>query len=86
MKIADNIRCKDFKIVAKPSGSRLKGNENLWFYHIYYNGKEVDQEYMATSQAEAKAKIGAMVKKVNVVLNKARKLQAEGKLEEVLKK
>ena len=86
MKIADNIKCKDFEIVARPSGSRLKGQENLWFYHIYYKGKEIDQKYMATSQAEARAFISKKVRKVNAVLNKARKLQSEGKLEETLHK
>ena len=86
MKIADNIKCKDFKIVARPSGSRLKNQENLWFYNVYYNGKEIDQQYMATSQAQAKAFISDRVRKVNAVLNKARRLQAEGKLGETLNK
>ncbi len=86
MKIADNIKCKDFTIVARPSGSRLKGNENLWFYHVYYNGKEIDQQYMATTKKEARAFISDKVRKVNAVLNKARKLQAEGKLDEAIRK
>lgn len=86
MKIADNIKCKDFEIIARPSGDRLAGRENVWYYHIYYNGKEIDQKYMATTQAEAKAKISALVRKTNAVLNKARRLQAQGKLEETLRK
>lgn len=86
MKIADNIKCKDFEIIARPSGDRLAGRENVWYYHIYYKGKEIDQKYMATTQAEAKAKISKMVKKVNAIYNKARKLDKEGKLEEIVKK
>lgn len=74
MKIADNIKCKDFVIIAKPSGNRLKGQENLCFYHVYYNGAEVYQEYMATTKAEVKVFISAKVKKVNTILNKARKV------------
>lgn len=86
MKIADNIKCKDFEIIARPSGDRLAGRENVWYYHIYYQGKEIDQKYMATTQAEAKAKISRMVRKVNAIYNKARRLDKEGKLEEIVKK
>lgn len=86
MKIADNIKCKDFEIIGRPSGDRLAGRENVWYYHIYYQGKEIDQKYMATTQAEAKAKISRMVRKVNAIYNKARRLDKEGKLEEIVKK
>lgn len=85
MKIADNIKCKDFEIIARPSGDRLAGRENVWYYHIYYNGKEIDQKYMATSQTEAKEKISKMVRKVNAILTNARRLEKEGKLEEARK-
>lgn len=86
MKIADNIKCKDFEIRCEWAGSRLAGQENLCYYRVYYKGQEIKQRYMATTKTEAKAFISAKVKKVNAVLNKARRLQAEGKLEEVLKK
>ena len=78
MKIADNIKCKDFEIRCEWAGSRLAGQENLCNYRVFYKGHEVKQEYMAHTKAAAKAFISAKVKQVNAVLNKARKLQAEG--------
>ena len=86
MKIADNIKCKDFTIKGEWAGSRIAGQENLWIYRVYYNGKEIKQKYPATTKTEAKAFISASVRKANAILNKARKLQAEGKLEEMTKK
>ncbi len=80
MKIADNIKCKDFEIRGEPSGSRLAGQENLWYYRIYYNGKEIKQKYLATSKTEAKQEISRRVRKVNAILTKARRLEKEGKL------
>ena len=78
MKIADNIKCKDFEIRCEWAGSRLAGQENLWNYRVYYKGHEVEQKYMAHTKTAARAFISEKVRKVNAVLNKARKLQAEG--------
>lgn len=86
MKIIDNLKCKDFEIRGERAGSRIAGQENLWNYRVYYKGQEVKQKYMAHTKTEAKAFISAKVKAVNAVLNKARKFDAEGKLEEALKK
>ena len=83
MKIANNITSKEFTIDAYWAGSQIAGNENLWYYDIYFCGKRVDRAYTKT---EAKAIIASAVRKVNAVLNKARRLQKEGKLEEALKK
>ena len=73
MKIADNIKCKDFEIRGYWAGSRLKGQENLWNYRIYYKGQEVEPDYVAHTKTEAKAHISKKVKAVNAVLNAARK-------------
>ena len=86
MKIADNIKCKDFEIRGEWAGSRLEGQENLWIYRIYYKGQPVRTKYPAHTKAEARAIISEKVRKVNAVLNKARKLEMEGKLEEATQK
>ena len=82
MKIADNIKCKDFEIRAEWAGSRLAGQENLCNYRVFYKGHEVKQKYMVHTKTEAKAFISATVRKVNAVLNKARKLKVESKKQE----
>lgn len=73
MKIADNIKCKDFEIRGYWTGSRLKGQENLWNYEVYYKGHRVKQDYIAHTKTEARAFISRKVKAVNAVLNAARK-------------
>ena len=76
MKIADNIKYKDFDIRGEWAVSQLAGQENLWNYRVYYKGKEIKQKYMAHTKTEARAFIRRKVRQVNAVLNKARKHQA----------
>lgn len=70
MKIADNIKCKEFTFKCRPTGSRLKGMENTWEYAIYFRGKQVGT---ARTKKDAQKWVSAKVKAVNAVLEAARK-------------
>lgn len=70
MKIADNIKCKEFTFKCRPTGSRLKGMENTWEYEIYFRGKQVGT---ARTKKDAQKWVSARVKAVNAVLEAARK-------------
>lgn len=70
MKIAKNIKCKEFTLRCRRTGSRLRGMENTWQYDIYFRGKLVGD---ARTKKEAQKWVSAKVKAVNAVLEAARK-------------
>lgn len=74
MKIAENIKCKEFSFKCRPTGSQLKGQENTWEYAIYFRGHMVGT---ASTKKEAQKWVSKKVKAVNTVLEAARKKYGE---------
>lgn len=74
MKIAENIKCKEFSLKSRPTGSQLKGQENTWEYAIYFRGRMVGT---AITKKEAQKWVSKKVKAVNAVLEAARKKYGE---------
>lgn len=70
MKIAENIKCKDFVYRSRPHGGRLSGQENLWVCDVYYNGHLVTT---CDNKTVARRWVSQKVKAVNAVLDAARK-------------
>lgn len=70
MKIADNIKCKEFTYKSRRYGGQLRGQENLWVCEIWFRGKKVAT---VRTKTEAKKWVSRKVKEVNAVLEAARK-------------
>lgn len=70
MKIAENIKSKEFTFKSRPTGCQLKGMEHTWEYAIYFRGSQVGT---ARTKKEAQKWVSAKVKAVNAVLEAARK-------------
>ncbi len=70
MKIAENIKGKEFSFKCRPTGSQIKGQENTWEYAIYFRGRQVGT---ARTKKGAQEWASKKVKAVNAVLEAARK-------------
>ncbi len=75
MKIADNIKCKDFSFKNRPLGGQLQGQENIWVCDIYFKNQFVTT---ADNKTIAKQWVSQKVKQVNQVLKMARKQDLKG--------
>lgn len=71
MKIMQNVKCSDFYYKKEWKGSRLKGEENLYVWVIYYkDGRRID---IADTKKEAMRFVSQKVKEMNAILEAARK-------------
>lgn len=71
MKIADNIKCKEFTFKCRRTGNQLKGFENQWCYDVYFRGHLVADRF--NTKKDAQKWVSENVKMVNKVLEAARK-------------
>lgn len=71
MKVADNIKCKDFGLKWVFERQNIKGLENGGYYEIWFQHKKLIGK--ARTKAEAQKIISQKVKEVNRILEAARK-------------
>lgn len=71
MKIAENVKCKDFNLVWRWHRQNIQGLENDGYYEIWYQHKKLIGE--ARTKKEAQKIISQKVKEVNRILEAARK-------------
>lgn len=71
MKVAENIKCKDFSLQWVWNRQNIQGRENNGYYKIWYQGKKLIGT--ARTKQEAQKIIKQKVKEVNGVLEAARK-------------
>lgn len=70
MKIAENIKCKDFSLKWAWNRQNIQGRENAGHYEIWFQNKMIGT---ARTKKEAQRTISQKVKEVNRVLEAARK-------------
>lgn len=71
MKIAENIKCKDFSLKWAWHRQNIQGRENAGHYEIWFLGKKMIGT--AATKKEAQRIISQKVKEVNQILKAARK-------------
>lgn len=71
MKVAENIRGKDFSLKWVWNRRNIQGQENYGYYQIWYQDKKMIDT--APTKKEAQKIIGEKVKEVNRILEAARK-------------
>ncbi len=70
MKIAENIKCKDFSVKWAWHRQNIQGRENAGHYEIWFQHKMIGT---APTKKEAQRIISKKVKEVNRVLEAARR-------------